>query len=439
MSVVDKTFCTVKTFRCKVKLVMPQTDFRKFVPTPEHSKVHDETAREHAENMSKVALIKEIFANWQEMFAAPFKGITTNGEIIPNLFQLRSEKAPVEQAINVTSQLMTKLTPEQTVSCCFDIDSNQWRNWQNTEIYVEDFGLRLCEVKATVRETVIEILRVCLSAKGFQKTRDVMRFNGFLGELVGGPNILGEFTFLFCLFGKPSKTEPWGWQLFGHHLCLNCMMLGDQMTITPTFMGGEPCLADTGPLKGIRLFEDEEQHGLKLMQSFSKEQQKQARIAHSMVDGDLPEGRRSRHDGLHLGGAYCDNRIIPFEGLQGNEFTKSQRSNLINLMAEYMGTLPKGPFEAKMADIDRHFAETHFCWIGGQEENRSFYYRIQSPITLIEFDHHAGVFLNNSEPQNFHIHTLVRTPNGNDYGIDLIRQHYENSPHHKDHHHAKIE
>jgi len=50
---------------------------------------------------------------------------------------------------------------------------------------------------------------------------------------------------------------------------------------------------------------------------------------------------------------------------------------------------------------------------------------------LIEFDHHAGVFLNNDEPQDFHIHTLVRTPNGNDYGIDLIRQHYKNSPHHK--------
>jgi hypothetical protein len=34
------------------------------------------------------------------------------------------------------------------------------------------------------------------------------------------------------------------------------------------------------------------------------------------------------------------------------------------------------------------------------------------------------VFLTNPEPARFHVHTIVRTPNGNDYGIDLLRQHY---------------
>ena len=34
---------------------------------------------------------------------------------------------------------------------------------------------------------------------------------------------------------------------------------------------------------------------------------------------------------------------------------------------------------------------------------------------MIEFDNHAGVYLTNEEPANFHVHTLVRTPNGNDY------------------------
>ena len=46
---------------------------------------------------------------------------------------------------------------------------------------------------------------------------------------------------------------------------------------------------------------------------------------------------------------------------------------------------------------------------------------------LIEFDHHAGVFLTNAEPAKFHVHTIVRTPNGNDYGIDLLRLHYAQS------------
>jgi hypothetical protein len=37
----------------------------------------------------------------------------------------------------------------------------------------------------------------------------------------------------------------------------------------------------------------------------------------------------------------------------------------------------------------------------------------------------AIVFLTNREPWKCHIHTLVRTRNGNDHGKDLLRQHYE--------------
>ena len=44
---------------------------------------------------------------------------------------------------------------------------------------------------------------------------------------------------------------------------------------------------------------------------------------------------------------------------------------------------------------------------------------------LIEFDHEPGVVFANDEPTRHHVHTIVRTPNGNDYGIDLLRQHYE--------------
>ena len=66
----------------------------------------------------------------------------------------------------------------------------------------------------------------------------------------------------------------------------------------------------------------------------------------------------------------------------------------------------------------------------------AFYYRIQSPVVMIEFDHHKGVVLNNPEPEKFHVHTIVRTPNGNDYGMDLLRLHYETAPHHKAHRHA---
>jgi len=76
-----------------------------------------------------------------------------------------------------------------------------------------------------------------------------------------------------------------------------------------------------------------------------------------------------------------------------------------------------------MAAIEESLNQTWFCWIGGCDDHSPFYYRIQSPIVIIEFDHHSGIFLNNSHPAKFHIHTIVRTPNGNDYGMELVRQH----------------
>ena len=83
------------------------------------------------------------------------------------------------------------------------------------------------------------------------------------------------------------------------------------------------------------------------------------------------------------------------------------------------------PVTATLHEIERRLDETRFCWIGGVTEDDTFYYRIQSPVILIEFDQHSGVFLANQDPARFHIHTIVRSPNGNDYGIDLLRLHYE--------------
>jgi len=196
-------------------------------------------------------------------------------------------------------------------------------------------------------------------------------------------------------------------------------------------MGAEPAYADSGSFAGTGVFEDEEQFGLALLRSLSPAQQRQAIVAHSMVGGDLPPGRRHFADNLHLGGAHQDNRIIPYEGVQGAALSAAQRRRLLDLIALYVASLPAGPQAARMEEIERHLAATHFCWIGGHDEASAFYYRIQSPVVLVEFDHHAGVFLTNAEPAKFHIHTIVRTPNGNDYGIDLLRQHYAQAPHHR--------
>jgi len=410
---------------------MTTPDYRPFLPTPAQNKISGPTARAHAKARTDSPRGRATAAARRALVEQQFRGITTDGGVLPRLFALAPEGAPTTAMIGATLALLAAVTPEQRAAMCFPVESNQWRRWQNSELYVEDYGLRLDEVPDPLRERVMDVLRASLSAKGFDLSRDVMRLNRFIGDLISGPHVLGEWSYLFTVYGEPSPDEPWGWQLFGHHLCLNCLVIGQQMVLTPAFWGAEPSYADEGPFAGIRLFEDEERDGLALMRALSPYQQRQAIVAHSMVGGDLPPGRRHFADNLHLGGAYQDNRIVPYEGLRARDFSAAQQRRLVDLMARYMASLPQGPLDARMAEIERHLADTRFCWIGGFDEVSPFYYRIQSPVVFIEFDHHAGVFLTNAAPAKFHVHTIVRTPNGNDYGRDLLRLHYERAPHHR--------
>jgi hypothetical protein len=410
---------------------MSRPDYRPYLPQPGQSKIAGPTARAHAEVRRQSPRGKEFFAQWAQKLAEPFKGITTDGQLVPGLYKLAPNGAPVAAMVDAAKVLLGFLAADQRAAACFPADSNTWRRWQNTELYLEDYGLRLEEISETQRDAVLAVLRASLSAKGYQMSRDVMRLNRFLGDLVGGPAVLGEWSYNFCLFGTPSASEPWGWQLFGHHLSLNCVVIGGQMVLTPTFWGAEPSHADVGPFAGTTLFEDEERAGLTLIRSFSPEQQRRAIVAHSMVGGDLPPGRRHFADNLHLAGAHQDNRVIPYEGIVCADLSPVQRRNLLDLIGRYIAPLPPEPEKQRMAEIESHLDQTHFCWIGGFAEDSTFYYRVQSPVVLIEFDHHIGVFLTNAEPAKFHVHTIVRTPNGNDYGFDLLRQHYEQSPHHR--------
>jgi hypothetical protein len=411
---------------------MSRPDYRPFVPAPGQSRIAGPTPQEHTQARLQSPRAKELFGAWAELAKAQFTGITTDGHVMPDLFSLQPSDAPTAAMRAAADAVLGCTSPAQRAAMSLPVDSSLWCAWQNTELYVEGYGLRLDEVTDSVRESVMEVLRASMSTKGYETSRDVMRLNRFLGDLVGCPAVLGEWSYTFCLFGTPSQTEPWGWQLFGHHLTLSCFVLGRQMVLSPSFFGAEPAYADSGPFAGITLFEDEERAGLALIRSLSPALQRQAIVAHSMVGGDLPPGRRHFADNLHLAGAHQDNRIIPYEGLRASALSAVQRRQLLDLVAGYIAPLPAAPDAARMEEIERHLGDTHFCWIGGYSDASTFYYRVQSPVVLIEFDHHAGVFLTNAEPAKFHVHTIVRTPNGNDYGIDLLRLHYAQAHHHRE-------
>ncbi len=408
--------------------MMDPKDFRPFVPTLDYPRVaafQGRDAYQHGDaglaNPYPKAL---LFDPWDDLYAQEFLGVTTNGQILTDLFKRQSQRAPVKDMHQAALGMLAVLSPEERLRVSLPLDAREWRRWNNTEMYIYRYGLRLEELAQGSRESILKLMACSLSAKGFAKTRNTMRINHFLGTLTHNTRVLGEWSYNFTLFGDPSLVEPWGWQISGHHLAINCLVIKDQMVLSPTFMGAEPNSIDEGVHAGLKMFEDEEQKGLSLITALGTAQREKAIVYHSCVGGDLPEGRRHKADQLHLGGAMQDNRIIAYEGIAAREFNAAQQSRLLDLVQSFIEPLPEGPNKARIEEIQDHLHETYFSWIGGTQENDTFYYRIQSPVIMAEFDHHSGVFLTNALPAKFHIHTLVRTPNGGDYGKDLLRLHY---------------
>ena len=418
-------------------MTKPPFSFRPYVPTLEYPRVkamHGRSAHEHGAAGYANPIPRDLlFKPWELLYGEPFKGVTTDGTPLTGLYQRRDHGAPTAAMVEATAHLIAAATPGQREALMLPLDAREWRRWNNTEMYVWKYGLRLEEVALPLREAMLDVMRASLSDAGYEKARDVMRFNHFLGELAMNTKVLGEWSYNFTLFGAPSVTEPWGWQLSGHHLALNCLVIGGQMVLSPAFMGAEPNYGDGGAecpsLAGKRLFQDEENGGLALIRALTSAQQEQAILFPATVGGNMPAGRRHRADQLHLGGAFQDNRVIPHEGAPVADFSKAQRKQLLGLVNAYIKPLPEGPRTARIEEVERHLDATYFCWIGGTGEDDTFYYRIQSPVVMIEFDHHSGVFLTNELPAKFHIHTIVRTPNGNDYGMDLLRMHYAQDHH----------
>jgi hypothetical protein len=370
--------------------------------------------------------VRNWTAQWREKLNQPFKGITTDGTKRENLYKLADPSSEcsttTRSMVAAAEKLLVLLSPEQLNSIQHDIDAREWRAWANPELYVFRHGLRLEETSDEFVEAVHGLLKASLSPSGYEKVAGCMKVNHFLGSLVEAPGVLNSKSYNVSIFGKPSTTAPWGWQLTGHHLCLNCFVVASQQVISPVFMGAEPNIVDDGPEKGLCLFEAQEIAGLEVMAALEPSLRKRVQVYESVKAEAMPDWRYHRADQRHLGGAFQDNRVIPYEGVLVSEFPSEIQQTVRKIAQMALEFLPEESLKQKMEEIERHWSETYFCWIGGWGVEDAFYYKIQSPVTMLEFDHHSGVFLTNKEPRPFHIHTLVRSPNGNDYGKELLRK-----------------
>jgi Protein of unknown function (DUF3500) len=361
--------------------------------------------------------------------AEPFRSVTTNGGVIPDLFPLQETGVSTEPILHAATALLSTLSEAQRQAISFPIDSDAWQRWYNIHPFVMRHGLLIEDLDEAQRAAAMRLMRATLSATGYKTAEDIMKLNYTIGEITGSWEEYGEWVYFLSIMGTPSADQPWGWQLDGHHLILNCCVLQDQVVLTPMFMGSEPVIAETGKYQGTDVLQAEQDKGLELARSLTSAQQHKAILYPSILSDALPPERGRGPDGRIKGAAFNDNLVLPCEGICAAELSDGQTQLLLDLVGLYTGRVRDGHAGVWLQSIRAHLEDTYFAWMGGTDDDSVFYYRIHSPVTLIEFDHQSGVAFDNEEPMRTHIHTVVRTPNGNDYGKDLLRQHYARFDH----------
>jgi hypothetical protein len=372
--------------------------------------------------VSMAETFRKMSADYERKgLAEPFKGITANGKVEPGFFGIHSTGVSTAAVRTAAERFLASLTKEQHDRTMFAIDDPEWRKWMNQHFYVRQ-GVSFREMTGSQRDAAFALLEASLSGRGLKLTRDVMRLNETLAELTNDHEFLGEWLYFITVMGKPSATEPWGFQLDGHHAIVNYFVLGDQVVMTPFFVGSEPVAASAGAYKGISILQDEQNRGLDMLLALDKDRRAKAIL------------NPNKTENYNLTEAFKDNVVIDYAGTRVAEFSQPERRHLLDLVELYVGNMDDGHARVKMDEVKRQIDRTYFARIGGSDSTSVYYYRIHSPVILIEFDHQRPANLarfskNPKLPTRQHIHCVVRTPNGNDYGKDLLRQHYQSHAH----------
>lgn len=82
-------------------------------------------------------------------------------------------------------------------------------------------------------------MQLFLSTNGYQKVTDITELSeGYLSTQ--NSSVLNPDYYSIDLFWDPDNAGSWGFQLDGHHIVINFLVHGDNVSIVPAFMGGEP-------------------------------------------------------------------------------------------------------------------------------------------------------------------------------------------------------
>ena len=303
---------------------------------------------------------------------------------------------------------LAALSPEQRGKAAFEFSSEERVNFHFVPMPRK--GLPLAEMTPAQRHLASALLSSPLSHRGYFKVTTIMSLEQILFELENQAPRRNAELYYVSLFGTPGQ-DVWGFRFEGHHMTLNFTMRGDQvLATTPSFLGSNPAEVRSGPRAGLRVLAAEEDLGRQFVKSLDAKQRAVAIFATNAPSDVLTSDKRKAW------------RLEPL-GLAATALTKSQRETLAALIKEYLGRNRAELADADWRQIEKAgWGKIHFAWAGGIEPGTGHYYRVQGETFILEYD--------NTQNNANHIHAVWRDLE-NDFGDDLLRQHYEQTPHRK--------
>jgi Protein of unknown function (DUF3500) len=300
---------------------------------------------------------------------------------------------------------LASLTPQQRAQATFQFQNDERFNWHY--IPKERKGLPLREMTAEQKQLAHALLAAGLSQQGYIKAVSIMSLDEVLKILENGKGPQRDPDgYFFTVFGEPSATGSWGYRVEGHHISQNFTIVNGKVQGAPSFFGTNPAEIREGSRKGLRILAREEDLGRQLVKSFTADQKKTAILSQEAPKEILTEASRK----AALNGQPS--------GLGASKMTAAQRAILQNLLDEYCQNMAEQIDQTREDQIKKAGDNIHFAWAGGEEPGQGHYYRIQSPSFLIEFD--------DTQDNANHIHSVWRDFEG-DFGLDLLKEHYQSS------------
>ena len=215
------------------------------------------------------------------------------------------------------------------------------------------------------------------------------------GQGTTGGNTYGKKYYWIAIIGEPSETESWQWQFGGHHVTVNATIKGDDLSLTPSFIGAQPATY-TSSGTSVRPLGDIIDEAFALVNSLDSGEQKKAVLGGTSIDLVLGPGQ--------------DCKSIQSEGLPGSAMSTDQQSAFLELIDEYGGLANDENATARETQLKADLAKTYFAWYGPTAAGSAAYFRITGPHVVIEYSPQSM----GGDAAN-HIHGIYRDPT-NDYG-----------------------